>query len=241
MSWFIDWFNSPYYHLLYKHRDQLEASAFIDNLLINLQPKESHRFLDLACGNGRHANYIASKNYHIIGVDLSPENILTAQSHQVNDASFFVHDMRNYFRSNYFDFVLNLFTSFAYFDSEHDEIRAMQMAANALKKKGTLIIDFFNAERLSHCIVPIEEKAIGEVKFTIRKKIENGYILKNININDQGKELIFQEKVRLLNQQAFENLFEKSGLQLIETFGDYQMQSYHPMHSDRLILKAVKI
>jgi SAM-dependent methyltransferase len=241
MSWFIDWFNSPYYHLLYKHRDHLEASQFIDNLLLNLRPDKSHRFLDLACGNGRHANYIASKNFHIIGVDLSPENILSAQKNKINDATFFVHDMRNYFRSNYFDYVLNLFTSFAYFDSEHDEIRAMKMAANALKKNGTLIIDFFNAELLTNCIIPSEEKIIGKVKFTISKKIENGYILKNITIDDDGEKIVFNEKVRLLNQKAFENLFEKSGLSLVQTFGNYQMQAYNPQTSERLILKAIKI
>ncbi len=241
MSWFIDWFNSPYYHLLYKHRDHLEASQFIDNLLLNLRPDKSHRFLDLACGNGRHANYIASKNFHIIGVDLSPENILSAQKNKINDATFFVHDMRNYFRSNYFDYVLNLFTSFAYFDSEHDEIRAMKMAANTLKKNGTLIIDFFNAELLTNCIIPSEEKIIGKVKFTISKKIENGYILKNIAIDDDGEKIVFNEKVRLLNQKAFENLFEKSGLSLVQTFGNYQMQAYEPKSSERLILKAIKI
>lgn len=241
MAWFIDWFNSPYYHLLYRHRDQQEASEFINNLLLHLQPAPKAQFLDLACGNGRHANYIASKNFQITGIDLSPENILLAQKNKNNHAQFYVHDMRNYFRSNYFDYVLNLFTSFGYFDSAHDEMRAMKMAANALKKNGVLIIDFFNAHLLNSCLVPYEEKTIDDVVFSIKKSIQDNYIIKTIAIRDGIKNFEFSEKVKMLNQQDFENLFENSGLKLIQTFGDYGLNPYRPASSERLILKAEKI
>jgi len=36
--WFKDWFNSPYYHLLYFNRDEQEAAAFIDRLIKDLHP-----------------------------------------------------------------------------------------------------------------------------------------------------------------------------------------------------------
>ena len=32
-TWFKDWFNSPYYHKLYAHRDEMEAAGFIDKLI----------------------------------------------------------------------------------------------------------------------------------------------------------------------------------------------------------------
>jgi SAM-dependent methyltransferase len=240
MAWFIHWFNSRYYHLLYRHRDNNEASAFIDLLLQQLQPAKESVFLDLACGNGRHANHIAEKNYSIVGIDLSPENIIQAKKNQLPHAQFYVHDMRNYFRSNYFDFVLNLFTSFAYFDSTHDEKRAMKMAANALKPNGILVIDFFNAQKVINNLVPFEEKLIDGVHFKLNKKIEHGYIIKEIEITDNEKKFNFLEKVRLLTLQDFTDLLNESGLNLENTFGNYHLKPFELNNSERLIIIARK-
>ena len=63
MAWFADWFNSPYYHLLYNHRNEAEAAAFIDNLVAHLAPPPASRMLDLACGKGRHALQLAGKGF----------------------------------------------------------------------------------------------------------------------------------------------------------------------------------
>ena len=60
-NWFDTWFNSPYYHLLYKDRDFSEADNFISNLLKQLNPSQHHSFLDVACGKGRHSISINEK------------------------------------------------------------------------------------------------------------------------------------------------------------------------------------
>ena len=54
MSWFINWFDSPYYHILYKNRDEKEAEFFIENLVQYLNLKKRSKLLDIACGKGRH-------------------------------------------------------------------------------------------------------------------------------------------------------------------------------------------
>lgn len=78
MEWFEDWFNSPYYHLLYSHRDEEEANLFMQHLLDRLKPAPNSRILDLACGKGRHAQFIASKGFDVIGVDLAENSIAEA-------------------------------------------------------------------------------------------------------------------------------------------------------------------
>ena len=35
-EWFINWFDSKYYHILYKDRSQSEANNFIEQLVSNL-------------------------------------------------------------------------------------------------------------------------------------------------------------------------------------------------------------
>ena len=111
-NWFATWFNSPYYHILYKHRNLAEAAQFIDNLIGYLQPDQGTTMLDLACGRGRHSLYLCQKGYTVTGVDLSPANIRKAQTIQCGNLDFAVHDMRKVFRPGYFDYVFNFFTSF---------------------------------------------------------------------------------------------------------------------------------
>ena len=78
MSWFANWFDSPYYHTLYKNRDEKEAQVFIDNLVQHLQSPKGSTLIDIACGKGRHATYFNSLGLDVVGVDLSPNSIASA-------------------------------------------------------------------------------------------------------------------------------------------------------------------
>ena len=74
-EWFEQWFDTKYYHILYKNRDFEEARQFIDNLIGYLDPPKKSKILDLACGKGRFSLYLAEKGYDLTGVDLSQESI----------------------------------------------------------------------------------------------------------------------------------------------------------------------
>ncbi|MGZ4037453.1 MAG: SAM-dependent methyltransferase, partial [Bacteroidia bacterium] len=119
-EWFKDWFNSPYYHVLYKNRDQSEAAAFIDKLSGHLELNAGHLIWDLACGKGRHSTYLNKKGFNVTGTDLSENNIQKASVNANDRLEFYVHDMRTLFRVNYFTHVLNLFTSIGYFGNVND-------------------------------------------------------------------------------------------------------------------------
>lgn len=54
-NWFSSWFDTPYYHILYKDRNYREAQVFMDNLTHYLNLPEKAKVLDLACGKGRHS------------------------------------------------------------------------------------------------------------------------------------------------------------------------------------------
>ena len=49
-KWYASWFDTPYYHLLYKERDQGEAQMFMNNLTSFLNIPKGGKILDLACG-----------------------------------------------------------------------------------------------------------------------------------------------------------------------------------------------
>ena len=77
-EWFETWFDTRYYHTLYGHRDENEARQFIDALLSFLKPSEDARFLDVACGKGRHAKQINTSGFDLTGIDLSVNSIALA-------------------------------------------------------------------------------------------------------------------------------------------------------------------
>ena len=82
MSWFANWFDSSYYHILYKNRDEKEAELFIENLISKLQIKKGSKLIDIACGKGRHATYFNSLGLDVVGVDLSPNSIAAATKNE---------------------------------------------------------------------------------------------------------------------------------------------------------------
>ena len=125
-TWFKDWFNSPYYHQLYAHRDEQEAANFIDKLVAHLQPTAGAKMLDVACGKGRHSMLLASNGFDVTGIDLSSESIAEALLSEDNHLHFYEHDMRLPFWVNYFDIAFNFFTSFGYFKTQREHDNAIR-------------------------------------------------------------------------------------------------------------------
>ena len=240
MSWFAHWFDSPYYHTLYKNRDEKEAQAFIDNLVQHLQITKGSKLIDIACGKGRHATYFNSLGLDVVGVDLSPNSIASATKNANATLQFSVHDMREVYQENSFDVVTNLFTSFGYFEENTDEQKAINAMASNLKTGGFLIIDFMNVKKVIANLVLKEQKTIDGITFDISRKIEAGHIIKDIQITDGAIKQHFQEKVKAITLANYSEFITTAGLKIIDIFGNYMLEGFDSIISDRLILICKK-
>lgn len=239
-EWFEEWFDSPYYHLLYRDRDEAEARAFLDRLLSVLQPAPGARVLDLACGRGRYATYLAEHGFDVTGLDLSTNNIRYARPFERENLYFYTHDMRLPFRSNYYDYILNIFTSFGYFRKERDHLKTLSKVRAGLRSTGFFILDYLNSPTVIKSLRPLEEKTIAGIHFHLRKYIDNGRVIKEIDFRDQGQDWHFVEKVRLFTLEELKDLFNQAGLRVVHTYGDYLLRPFEPDSSPRLILIARK-
>ncbi|MCS6930440.1 MAG: class I SAM-dependent methyltransferase [Saprospiraceae bacterium] len=239
-EWFVAWFDSPYYHTLYQCRDEREARFFIDQLLKILALPEGARVLDLACGRGRHARYLAEKGFDVTGLDISENSIAYARQFEHDRLTFYQHDMRQPFRVNYFDAVLNLFTSFGYFDTDLEHERVLRNVYGSLKPGGLFLLDFFNAQWVRQHLVRQEEKKINGLVFRIHRSIRAGRVYKRVEFCADGRAYFFRERVRLFELADFQHMFECVGLRLLHTYGGYDLRPFEADTSERLILVAQK-
>lgn len=240
-NWFESWFDSPYYHILYSNRDRDEAQLFIQHLLERLHLPKGSNVLDLACGKGRHSRYLNERGFKVVGVDLSECNIQYCKQFESETLEFYEHDMRQVVRVNYFDAVMNLFTSFGYFEKDYENELVIRSAAKGLVKGGYFVLDFFNAHKALNELIPEQTKTIDGITFKIQKKVERGFIVKDISFDAEGKQHTFHEEVRTLHLEDIHQFLIKSGLSLLEYYGDYDLHPFDNINSTRLIIVARKL
>jgi SAM-dependent methyltransferase len=152
-----------------------------------------------------------------------------------------VHDMREPFRQNYFDAVLNLFTSLGYFSDECDNEKVFKNVDQALKPGGLFVIDFFNSNKVLESFHNEYTEKRGGITFQIKKQVINKRINKHIEFNCGKEEYYFEEQVSLLTLADFENFSKNTHLKLENTFGNYHFEKFEPLHSERLIVIFRKI
>lgn len=239
-EWFSEWFDSPYYHVLYQNRDNREAEFFLSNLVNYFQAPKERKIIDLACGKGRHAIYLNSLGYDVTGVDLSPHSIAEAKKYENERLHFEVQDLRDLRFENEFNIALNLFTSFGYFASKAEDQLVIRNIHQILKPHGYVLIDFMNSEVIIQRLIEHESKSICDIRFDISKRVENDFIVKQIRFKDHDTVHEFTEKVQALTLDDFELMLHAEGFFIRNLFGNYALEDFKRGTSERLIIVAQK-
>jgi SAM-dependent methyltransferase len=238
-EWFGTWFDSEYYHTLYKDRDYTEAESFVQKLAEYLIPKADDLILDLACGKGRHSIHLNKMGYTLEGCDYSANSIKKAKESENEKLHFYEHDMRDTLPKQY-DYVLNLFTSFGYFKTQEEHLSTLAHLYEGLKGNGTLVIDYMNVDYVLQNLVSKETLMIDGIEFYIKRELSDGKIVKHIAFEVEDGWHYHKEKVSALRLDDFTKWLELVGFTLKETFGNYDLQKFDSKTSPRLILVAQK-
>jgi SAM-dependent methyltransferase len=225
------------YARLYAHRDDEEAASAID-LLAGSVPLAETRVLDVACGAGRHMNAVRARGARAWGVDLS--EALLADARRFGPVAR--ADMRRLpFLASAFDGVLNMFTSFGYFESAEEDERALEEIARVLRPGGWFLFDYLNATRVLSRLIPRGERtAAGERVRETRAYDPSARVLtKEIALLDDRGEVreTWTERLRLYDPGAIEAMMGRAGFEIWERFGDYEGGAFDG-ESPRFILLA---
>jgi 2-polyprenyl-3-methyl-5-hydroxy-6-metoxy-1,4-benzoquinol methylase len=240
-EWFKSWFDTQYYHTLYKNRNDDEAKLFVTKLVNFLTLNPTSKVLDLACGKGRHSVTLNELGMNVLGVDLSENSIKFAKQFENNFLKFEEHDMREVIPNHLFQVIFNLFTSFGYFDEFSDNEKVIRSIHSMLIPNGTLVLDFMNSEKTISNLISDEVKIEDGIEFNITRNYDGNHIYKHIKFSDNSKDFHFTERVQALKLNDFQNLLNSNNFQIIHTFGDFNLNPFDAEKSDRLILIATKI
>ncbi|MCX7797376.1 MAG: class I SAM-dependent methyltransferase [Melioribacter sp.] len=238
-NWYKEWFDSPDYLRVYNHRDFLDAQKLSNLILSFTKIPKTAKILDAACGAGRHAIYLSLCGYNVFGFDLSRNLLLQAkkESFEKNaNLKLIQADIREICFKKVFDMILNLFTSFGYFETDEENFSFIRKSYCFLKDNGYYVLDYFNKSFLEQNLLPYSEKLVENIKVIEKRKIENNRVVKEIILIKNNLVERFYESVKLYSIEKIIEEFERAKFRVLKIFGDYDGSDYNEKESPRLII-----
>jgi SAM-dependent methyltransferase len=237
--WYKNWFDSEYYLKVYEHRDHEDAQKLGELILKNININSSASVLDAACGAGRYAKFFAEKGFNVVGFDLS-NSLLKIAAEESKGKKYKLNliraDKRQIFFKTKFDLVVNLFTSFGYFETDEENFAFCKNIYQSLSDDGFYILDYFNKDFLEMHLVQHSKKKYEDFILIEERKIYNDKVEKRITIHHNEKENNYYESVKLYSFEFISKYFQKIGYKLIKMLGDYNGGKFSKKESPRLIL-----
>ncbi|MCR8629648.1 class I SAM-dependent methyltransferase [Paenibacillus radicis (ex Xue et al. 2023)] len=236
-----EWYKKSFgddYLLVYKHRDLEGAYNEVKRMIEWLQLPAGAEVLDLCCGMGRHSMALTDFGFKVTGVDLSDVLLREAVRMDTEEKVRWLQgDMREVPLTETYDAVVNLFTSFGYFEEAGENEKVLKEIHRLLSPEhGQFIIDFLNPDHVVANLVPFSKREEGECTIEETRKIEDGFVRKSIVIREPGtQERTYSEQVKLFGLDTFLSMLDHAGLEVQHVYGGYDASAYNKADSKRMI------
>lgn len=238
--WYVQSFQEDYLSI-YAHRTDEAAKEEIEQIVILLNISPPGSVLDLCCGNGRHSRALMKLGFQVTGVDLSRVLLSEAEKKNVDGKIRYLQaDVRQIPFYEEFDLVLNLFTSFGYFEEWTENRKVFDSIEQALKPNGIFLIDFLNPGYVEKNLVPYSERRVGHMEIKEKRKIEGRKVIKDIEVIEGNRRRSYQEQVNLFSLTEMKQMISESGLLLMDVYGDLAKGTFDEVDSPRMILIGKK-
>ncbi len=251
MAWYKEWFGQEYLEL-YAHRDEREAERHAEFVRGVLGGEHPRAVLDLACGAGRHTEKLRGRGFRTFGVDLSVTLLVQARGLPRTAGDMCCLP----FRDLTFDWVLNFFTSFGYFESERQNFRVLEEIERVLAPGGRFLIDLFNREQVVANLVTRETQERGGFRVEIERWFDEATerVNKRMRLESAaGPAAVptapaskateaaptFLESVRAYRPEEVTIGLKWAGLEVDALYGNFERESFQS-DSERLILVGHK-
>lgn len=213
--------------------------------ILTLLEFQGTEVLDLCCGPGRHAVLLAKRGLQVTGVDRTPFLLEKAKERGRREQAkieWVLADMRDFIRPQAYDLVLNMFTSFGYFDDKDDDLAVLQNIYQSLKPNGICLIDVMGKERLARVFQAASAIDMPDGSLLVQRhevfdawsRIRNEWIL----IKD-GQAHSFKFHHTLYSGQELKDRLAQAGFEKVQLYGDLDGNPYD-IEARRLVAVARK-
>jgi len=128
-----------YYDAFYSFKDYAAEAQTLVQLVQPHLHSSGKRWLDVACGTGKHIQYLAD-DFTCSGLDLE-EGLLAAARQRCPGLSFYQGDMRTFSLPESFDVVSCLFSAIGHMLTQEDLEKAVANMARHLRPGGVLAVE----------------------------------------------------------------------------------------------------
>lgn len=235
------------YPFLFPEEKFQSAAGEIEKILTLIDFKGSN-VLDLCCGPGRHSIALAKKGLSVTAVDRSRhlvEKAKAAARAENLELEWVLEDMRKFRRPSAFDLVLNLFTSFGYFEDEKENLDVLALIYQNLKEGGIAFMDLIGKEIVAKIFQTTSNtNSIDLPDGTIiiqRHKVYDDWsrILNDWIVVKDGKAETYSFSHTIYSGKELKDLFLAAGFKEIRLYGNLDGGEYGP-DAKRLIAAAFK-
>lgn len=244
-EWFADEsFWESFYPVMFPD-ERFDATPEQAARLLELTKFTGRDVLDLCCGPGRFCVVLAAEGFNVTGVDKSAFLLGKARlrAKQAQVAVELVHeDMRNFVRPNAFDLVVNMFTSFGYFDNKDDDMRVLRNVHESLRRGGVVLIDVIGKEYLAKVFQPTVSSATPDGGTLVQRHeiFDDWTRIRNEWILIQGDRAVsFKFHHTVYSAQELKDRLREAGFGSIAVYGDLEGNEYG-VDAHRLVVVARK-
>jgi len=221
-----------------------EAYREVEQLLSLARLPAGAAVLDLCCGIGRHSLELARRGFRVTGVDrtrLYLDRAEAAADQQELSLELIQEDMRRFRREESYDCVINLFTSFGYFqDPEEDRTAAQNMYA-CLRPGGVLVMQLMSKEVLARIFRPRDWHEQDGILVLEERKVRQGWawIESRWTLIGANQRVALDLSHRLYAGSELSVLLRGCGFSGVELYGDMEASPYDEK-AERLVVVARK-
>ena len=243
MDWTKDYFDDVYlkYFLIPQGEERTkEQIDFISKFL-----PENGYILDAGCGIGRHSIELARRGFKVLGIDTNQKYLdlalEKAKALSLDNVNFSLMDLRNLNEEEMFDGVINLWSSFGYFDDDTNE-EIIKNFFKAVHKNGKVIVDIENRDYILKFFIreTFKEKEDG-IFILERRKFDpvTSVVTTHRYIIGNGLRKEYLRHIRIYSLTEMINIFRRAGFKEVEYFGNYNGEKFYT-DSERIIIIGTK-
>ena len=160
MEWWEAFFDEDYVRAWDAAGSFENTAEQADDLERQLALEPGARILDVPCGFGRIAGPLHERGYEVTGLDFSEDQLRLAREQHPGPA-YVQGDMREP-PPGPFDAVINIFSSFGYFEHRDDDMAALHAWYEVLAPGGVLLMETMHRDRLAYLFDPDPDPDAGE-------------------------------------------------------------------------------